>query len=673
MNTDKAKIEIDKLRKNLDYHSYRYYVLDDPETSDAEYDRMFRRLQKLEEQFPDLVIADSPTQRVGAKPLSAFETVTHIIPMLSLDNAFDDEELYRFDQRLQKLLGVNEIEYTVEAKIDGTAVELVYENGLFIKGSTRGDGINGENITQNLKTIQAIPLHLRTEDVSAPERLDVRGEIFYPVDAFKELNKRRQAEDLPTFVNPRNAASGSLRQLDPKLTAERPLSIFIHGIGQVVGHELNSQWQAYETFKAWGLRVNPLTKRCIGIDEVIRIYQQYNEQRASLNFEIDGTVIKINSFKLQQQAGMKSRSPRWAIAYKFKAIQEATRILKVKFQVGRTGTVTPVASMEPIRVGGVTVSHATLHNADEIKRLGVRVGDWVVIQRAGDVIPEIVKVIEGKRDGSEKRIRFPRKCPVCSEAVMREEGEVAHRCQNIDCPAQLKEGVQHFASKNAMNIDGLGEKLVSQLVDKGLVKSVADLYYLNAEQLAELDRMAVKSAQNIIDAINVSRDISLDRFIYALGIRHVGEHIARLLANEFGSLKALAVTDENELIEIKEVGPQVAQSLTRFFQLNKNTQMIERLKQRGLNIEEAPRSQKNESEFSKKIFVFTGTLEKFSRSEAEGMVRELGARASNSVSKKTSFVVAGPGAGSKIQKAQKLSIPVLSEDEFLKMSDKKNK
>ena len=670
MNKDQAQTEIAKLRKELTHHAYRYYVLDDPEITDAEYDRMFRKLQALEEKFPELITQDSPTQRVGAAPLEEFETVTHTIPMVSLDNAFDDGEMRDFDQRLRKLLELDEIEYTVEPKLDGTAVELVYENGLFTVGSTRGDGFTGENITQNLKTIKSIPLRLMSDKIKIPERLEVRGEVFYPVAAFKKLNEQRLKAGEAAFINPRNSASGSLRQLDPKLTAERPLDMYVYGLGQVAGYEFKTQWEALETFKKWGFKVNPISKICRGIDEALEHYRKIGEMRPKLPYEIDGSVVKVNSFEQQRNAGMRTRSPRWAMAYKYEAQQETTQILDIQAQVGRTGTITPVAIMQPVMVGGVTVSRATLHNEDEIERLGVMIGDTVVIQRAGDVIPEVVKVIEAKRTGKEKKFKFPKKCPVCGGEVVRLEAEVAYRCQNVNCPAQVKEGIRHFASKLAMNIDGLGEKLIEQLVDKGLVKSFADLYFLKTARLAELERMAEKSAQNIIDAIAKSRDVAFDRFIYALGMRHVGEHMARVLAKQFGSLQNLIKADAERLQQIHEVGPQVAESVTRFFKEKKNLAAIERLKKGGVKIREVAKPKAADQKFAGKTFVFTGTLEKFSRDEAERMVDERGGRASGSVSKKTDYVVAGPGAGSKLDKARELGVAVISEDEFLKLTGK---
>ncbi|MDZ7266963.1 MAG: NAD-dependent DNA ligase LigA [candidate division KSB1 bacterium] len=667
MPTSQVQAEIARLREQLNYHAYRYYVLDDPEITDAEYDRLFRRLQELEAEHPELVTPDSPTQRVGAAPLETFETVTHTLPMVSLDNAFDDGEVRDFDQRLRKLLELEVIEYTVEPKLDGTAVELVYENGLLTVGSTRGDGYTGENITQNLKTIKSIPLRLRSDTLAIPERLEVRGEVFYPIAAFKKLNERRMQAGEPPFINPRNAASGSLRQLDPKITAERPLDVYAYGLGQVIGHEFATQWEALQAFKQWGFKVNPLSKVCHGVEEVLQHYRHIGGLRHSLPYEIDGVVVKVNAFALQRRAGMRTRSPRWAIAYKFEAQQASTQILDIQAQVGRTGTITPVAIMRPVQVGGVTVSRATLHNEDEIERLGVRIGDWVVVQRAGDVIPEVVKVIESKRTGGERKFKFPKKCPVCGGQVVRLEGEAAHRCENINCPAQLKEGIRHFASKLAMNIDGLGEKLIDQLVDKGLVKSCADLYFLQPQQLAALERMAEKSAQNIMAAIDRSREVTLDRFIYALGIRHVGEHMARVLAREFGSLEALMAAAAGRLQQIHEVGPQVAESVTRFFKEKRNRETIKRLLQGGVKIRAATPARQAEPAFAGKTFVFTGALEKFTRAEAERMVEERGGHAAGAVSKKTNYVVAGPGAGSKLDKARELGVPVISEEEFLKM------
>ena len=668
MTREQAEKEIETLRKQIHYHNYRYYVLDAPEISDAEYDRLFRRLQELEQQFPDLVTPDSPTQRVGAEPLEAFETVQHTVPMLSLDNAFDEGEVRDFDDRLHRLLEINEpFEYTVEPKIDGVAVELVYVDGVFTLGSTRGDGVTGENITANLKTIPQIPLRLRDDELPIPGRLEVRGEVYYPVDAFKKLNEEREKAGEPLFANPRNAAAGSLRQLDPRITAQRPLEIYIHGLGVIEGYELKSQWQAFEAFKAWGLRVNPLSQKVTGIDAAVRVHQELLERRETIPYEIDGTVIKLNDFALQQRAGIRTRSPRWAIAYKFPAHQEVTQIIDIIAQVGRTGAVTPVAIMKPVKIGGVEVSRATLHNQDEIDRKDIRIGDWVVVQRAGDVIPEVVKVVESRRTGKEKKYTLPDTCPVCGANVVRLPGEAVARCENVSCPAQLKESIRHFASKGAMDIDGLGEKLIDQLVEKGLVQSYADLYYLTFEQLKNLERMGEKSAQNLLDAIEKSKRVSLDRFLYALGIRHVGEHIARVLANHFGSLEKIKAATEEDLMQIHEIGPQVARSIVQFFSEQRNLDTLEKLFRGGVQIQEPAAEGEADQRFEGMTFVFTGALERFTRDEAERLVEERGGRAASSVSRKTTYVVAGPGAGSKLQKARELGIPVLSEQEFLEM------
>ena len=668
MDRSEAQKRIEALREQLNYHSYRYYVLDDPELTDADYDRMFRELQELEEQFPDLITPDSPTQRVGGEPLAAFEPVRHATPMLSLDNAFDDQELRDFDARLHRLLEIEEpFEYTVEPKMDGVAVELVYINGLFEVGSTRGDGVTGENITANLKTIKSIPLRLRDEEISLPARLDVRGEVYYPTEAFKKLNREREEAGEPTFVNPRNSASGSLRQLDPAITATRPLDIFVYGLGLIEGYELTSQWQALLAFKKWGLRVNPLITLCTGIEAAIEHYHNFVRMRESLPYEIDGVVIKLNEFRLQEKAGVRSRSPRWAIARKFPAHQETTRVVDIIAQVGRTGAITPVAILEPVMVGGVEVRRATLHNQDEIDRKDIRVGDTVIIQRAGDVIPEIIKVVTSKRGTNTQKYTLPKTCPACGSQLVRLEGEAVLRCENITCPAQIKESIKHFASKGAMDIDGLGDKLVEQLLAKGLISSHADLYFLQRDQLIGLDRMAEKSADNLLRAIDSSRRVPLDRFLYALGIRHVGEHIAKVLAQHYGELKKIMRAQEDELMAINEIGPQVASSIVTFFREPRNQKLIERLFEGGVRIEKQQGAAEADQRFAGKTFVFTGALEKFTRKEAEKLVEERGGRAASSVSKKTDYLVAGPGAGSKLEKARSLGVAVITEDDFLEM------
>lgn len=661
-----ATKSIEELRKQLNYHSYRYYVLDDPEISDSEYDRLFRDLQELEKRFPELVTPDSPTQRVGAPPLDAFQSVTHTVPMLSLDNAFGTAELHDFDGRVKRLLGSSDdIEYTVEPKIDGVAVELVYEHGVFAQGSTRGDGFVGEDITLNLKTIKSIPLRLMSNHLRVPERMDVRGEVYYPTSGFAELNRQREAKGEPTFANPRNTAAGTLRQLDSSITAKRPLDIFIHSMGQIVGAQFATHLEALEAFQSWGFRVNPNIAVCRGVAEVIRYCDEIAEFRDRLDYAIDGAVIKVNSLALQERLGSRTRSPRWAIALKYATKQETTQILDIKAQVGRTGALTPVAIMQPVKIEGVEITRATLHNQDEIDRKDVRIGDWVVIQRAGDVIPEVVKVIDSKRTGKERKYRLPKKCPVCHSNVVRLEGEAVHRCQNLSCPAQLKEGIRHFASKGAMDIEGLGDKLVNQLVEKGLVKNVADIYMLSTEQLAGLERMADKSAQNIVDAIEASKEVDLARLLYALGIRFVGEHVARVLAKEFKTLDELKMASKERLQEVYEIGPQVAESVHQFFNEGHNLETIERLREAGIRIKEATVA--TNDKFAGKTFVFTGALQQFTRSDAEQLVERFGARASAAVSRNTDFVVVGENAGSKARKAQELGIPILTEEEFAQM------
>ncbi len=655
--------QIQQLREQLHYHNYRYYVLDDPEISDQEYDRLMRQLIELEQQHPELITPDSPTQRVGGAPLDVFAPAPHSIPMLSLDNALDEAEFRAFDERTRKTLAINqEIEYFCEPKLDGLAVELVYIDGTLTIGSTRGDGYVGEDVTQNLRTIKAIPLKLIG---LRPHRLEVRGEVIMEIRDFEALNKKRSEMGEPLFANPRNAAAGSLRQLDARITASRPLTIYCYGVGQVEGLSYNTHQELLDLFRKMGLRVNPLVRLVKGVDGVLQYHREMLQRREQLPYEIDGIVVKVNQVSFQEKLGAKTKSPRWAIAYKFPARQEVTQILDIQVQVGRTGTLTPVAIMKPIRVGGVEVSRATLHNQDEIDRKDIRIGDWVVVQRAGDVIPEVVKVIESRRKGHERPFTLPEKCPVCGSHTVRPEGEVARRCINLACPAQIKERIYHFASKRAMDIDGLGEKLVDQLVEKGLVKDVSDLYFLRKEQLMNLERMAEKSASNIIQAIKASKERPLERVIFALGIRFVGEHVARVLVNAFGSLEAIMAADPERLQQIYEIGPQVAQSVHEFFASPENRRIIERLQQGGVKMETAKSHKGNL--LAGKTFVFTGALSSFTRDEAERLVEELGGRAASSVSKNTDFVVAGEAAGSKLQKARELGITVLTEQEFKEM------
>jgi DNA ligase (NAD+) len=662
MVTETIRKRVEKLREEIEYHNCRYYVLDQPEISDAQYDRLMRELEKLEGQYSELRTPNSPTQRVGAPPLEEFEIVRHTIPMLSLANAFDETEAKEFDKRVKKFLGTSsDIEYVTEPKLDGLAVELVYERGQFVVGSTRGDGLNGENITQNLRTIKTIPLQLIRKEISVPERLEVRGEVIMQLKRFRELNQKREELGEPLFANPRNAAAGSVRQLDSKITAERPLEIYCYGIGEVRGRTFKTHWEVLQTLSKWGLRINPNIRRDKHIEDVIEYYHEMNEKREKLPYEIDGIVIKVNQLDLQGRLGEISRSPRWALAFKFQPKQETTKILDIIVQVGRTGALTPVAVMEPVKVGGVEVSRATLHNQDEIDKKDVRIGDTVVIQRAGDVIPEVVQVIESKRTGKEKKFRMPSKCPVCDADVIKEEA--IHRCIGLDCPAQLKGRIKHFASKRAMDIEGLGVKLIDQLVDKGLVKDVADIYYIEKEQLIELERMADKSAQNIIDAIEASKTKPLSKFLYSLGIRQVGETTAEDLARRFSRLDDFFHLSEEDLREVEGIGPEVSASVYQFFRDKKNKESIERLKKAGVTVIEP----KVKGKLAGKILVFTGALKSFGRDEARNIVESMGGMTTSSISKKVDFVVVGEDPGSKFNKAKELGIKILTEEEFKKM------
>lgn len=659
-----------QLRELINYHDYRYYVMDEPEIADVEYDRLFRELQQLEEQYPELVTPDSPTQRLGGRPAERFEAVAHRQPMLSLENAFSEGEAREFENRLKRFLRQTDpILYVLEPKMDGVAVNLTYEDGHLTIGATRGDGWRGENVTQNLKTVKTIPLRLRGEVVPVPALVEVRGEVYMEVADFKRLNQEREAKGEPAFANPRNAAAGSLRQLDPGVTASRPLKIFCYGIGEISGRAFSSHWEVLNTLKAWGLRVNPYVEQHQGIEAAIAYHHRLEQQRHGLPYEIDGVVIKVDRLDLQARLGLKTRSPRWALAYKFTATQATTRIKKIIVQVGRTGAVTPTAVMEPVEVGGVTVSRATLHNEDEVARKDVREGDWVLVQRAGDVIPEVVKVITSRRTGQEKPFTMPTHCPVCGTLLVRPPGEAVTRCPNPDCSAQLKRAIRHFASKGAMDIDGLGEKIVEQLVDNGLIQDVADLYRLTVADLLPLERFAEKSAQNIIGAIQGSKNPPLERFIYALGIRYVGEATANLLAQHFQSLEALAQASEGELLQIEGIGPQVAGSIRDFFLNERNRLLLAKLREAGV-VPQSP-AKPVSSPLAGKTVVFTGALEKYSREEAKALVTALGGKVASSVSSKTDYVVVGAEPGSKYTKAQELGLTILDEAGFDRLVGRK--
>ena len=662
-----VKQRIEALRREIEYHNYRYYVLDEPEIPDAEYDRLMRELQALEAEHPELITPDSPTQRVGAKPAKEFAPVRHEIPMLSLNNAFSEEEVRAFDRRVRERLGLERVDYTAEPKLDGLAVSLLYEQGVLVRGATRGDGYTGEDVTLNIRTIKSVPLRLMGDDY--PRILEVRGEVFMPKAGFEALNARARRRGEKTFANPRNAAAGSLRQLDPRITAERPLDMFCYAVGRVEDGRLPpTQFELLQRFRDWGLRVSREVERAPGVEACLAYHRRMAERRQSLPYDIDGVVYKVDRFDYQERLGFVSRAPRWAIAHKFPAEEELTRVLDVIFHVGRTGALTPVAKLEPVFVGGVTVSSATLHNMDEIERKDVRIGDTVIVRRAGDVIPEIVSVVKSRRPPDARKIELPRHCPVCGSDVIRPPGEAVARCTGgLYCPAQRKEAIKHFASRRAMDIEGLGDKLVDQLVEKKLVSTVADLYRLTVDQVAALERMGQKSARNLIDAIERSKHTTLARFIYALGIRGVGEATARTLASHFGNLKDLMAADEETLQQIPDVGPVVASQIYSFFRQRHNREVIDELIKAGVHWEEGRAHEPGTLPLAGKTYVLTGALSDLTREEATERLEALGAKVSNSVSRKITAVIAGENPGSKLARAQALGVPVLNEQDLKRL------
>jgi DNA ligase (NAD+) len=670
IETEKLQAEVVRLREQLDGHNYRYYVLDDPEVSDAEYDRLMRQLETLEREHPELLTPESPTQRVGAKPSEKFAVVVHRKMMLSLANAMDAAEMVEFDERIKRFLkNDHDVEYVAEVKLDGLAIELVYEEGRLVAGSTRGDGVNGEDVTPNIRTIKSIPLRLQKPARGPmPKLLEVRGEVLFPRKAFDRLNAERIRNGEAPFANPRNAAAGSLRQLDPQITASRPLNIFCYSPGLIEGIEFKSQWDFLQGVKALGLRVNPLTRICPSVEGVIEFWNGLTEQRHELDYEADGVVAKVNSFALQEQLGEVSRSPRWAVAYKFKAQQAETQVRNIEVQIGRIGSLTPVAKLEPVQLAGVTVSNASLHNLDQIRAKDVRIGDTVLIERAGDVIPYVVRVTKPGKPRNEP-FEMPAHCPICHAAIVHEEGDIFYFCVNANCPARMRESIRHFASKSALDIDGLGDKLVGQLVEKGMVKELDDIFDLTVDQISGLERMADKSAQNLIGAIERSRKVALDRVINGLGIRHVGEHTARQLALRFRTIAALMEASEDDLSGVRDIGTEVAHSIREYFDEPRNRKAVERLAAK-LRITAPPAPVEGRGALRDKSFVLTGTLESMTRDEAEQKILAAGGRVTSSVSRKTDYVVAGAEPGSKLRKAVELGVKTLDEPDFITLIER---
>jgi DNA ligase (NAD+) len=662
-----AKQRIEELRAAINYHNYRYYVLDSPEISDDEYDELMLGLKRLEAEHPELITPDSPTQRVGAPPVEAFGVVAHPQPLLSLANAFSYEDLAAWHKRASNLLAGRHFDLVCEPKIDGLAVALAYVDGLLATGATRGDGYRGENITQNLRTIRSVPLSVPKE---APPRFEVRGEVYLPKSGFKRLNEERAREGLPLFANPRNAAAGSVRQLDSSITARRPLDIFVYALGWAEGKAVpDTHWEIMQYLKSLGFKINPDIALCHTIDEVEGYHRTWVENRENLPYEADGMVAKVNAIALQGELGTVAHEPRWAIAYKFPAIQGTTRLVNIGINVGRTGSLNPYAILEPVRVGGVVISQAALHNEEDIHRKDIRIGDTVIVQRAGEVIPEIVSPVVSRRTGEEKVFLMPSRCPVCGSEVIKPEGEAMHRCTNAACPSQALERIKHFVTRGAMDIDGVGEKLCQALLQAGLIKDAADLYYLTKEQLLGLERMAEKSVSNVLDSIERSKDRPLSRVIFALGILHVGEQYAELLAEQFHSIDELARASQEELSSFPSIGPKIADSIVAFFRQEGNRRIIEKLRQAGVKLEKG-RAEEVKPEvlpLAGVEFVLTGTLESFTRQEAEARVKILGGKAGSDVTKKTSYVVVGADPGSKLAKAGKLGIKTLSEAEFLEL------
>lgn len=664
---EKIKTEIEELRKRINQHSYAYYVMDNPTVSDYEYDLLFRRLLELEEKYPQFITAQSPTQRIGAIPSNSFEKITHPTPMLSLGNAFSNNELILFDQRVKNILQIDTVQYVVEHKIDGLAINLIYENGKLVKAATRGDGSIGEDVTANIRTIKAIPLELNVEEVEIPEFLEVRGEVYLPKKEFIRLNKERQANDEALFANCRNAAAGSLRQLDPKETAKRYLSAILYGIGEIKGLNFEYHSAVLDFLSKLGFKTNKEYQIFSNIDEVMQYCASWSEKKEQLDFDIDGMVIKVNNLKDQKILGYTAKDPRWAIAYKFQPEQGITKIEKIVVNVGRTGAITPLAYLTPVTISGSKISKATLHNEDYIVAKDIRIGDTVIVHKAGEIIPEVVAVKLEERTGTEVKFVMPQICPECQKPVVKEDNEAAYKCVNPNCPAILRENFIHFVSRDAMNIEGLGPSVVSMLLDNNLINDVADLYKLTTEELLNLDRIGAKSAENLISAIEKSKQAGLNRLLFALGIRFVGVKAANILANHFKSMKALTKSSLEDLLAINEIGTKIAQSIIAYFNKQENLMLLDKLSEVGVNMTAKTIERMEQENFQDKIFVLTGNLESFNRKEASLLIEQFGGKVSSAVSKKTDFVVAGTEAGSKLTKAQELGINIISEEEFKNM------
>ena len=664
---EKIKTEIEELRKRINQHSYAYYVMDNPTVSDYEYDLLFRRLLELEEKYPQFITAQSPTQRIGAIPSNSFEKITHPTPMLSLGNAFSNNELILFDQRVKNILQIDTVQYVVEHKIDGLAINLIYENGKLVKAATRGDGSIGEDVTANIRTIKAIPLELNVEEVEIPEFLEVRGEVYLPKKEFIRLNKERQANDEALFANCRNAAAGSLRQLDPKETAKRYLSAILYGIGEIKGLNFEYHSAVLDFLSKLGFKTNKEYQIFSNIDEVMQYCASWSEKKEQLDFDIDGMVIKVNNLKDQKILGYTAKDPRWAIAYKFQPEQGITKIEKIVVNVGRTGAITPLAYLTPVTISGSKISKATLHNEDYIVAKDIRIGDTVIVHKAGEIIPEVVAVKLEERTGTEVKFVMPQICPECQKPVVKEDNEAAYKCVNPNCPAILRENFIHFVSRDAMNIEGLGPSVVSMLLDNNLINDVADLYKLTTEELINLDRIGAKSAESLISAIEKSKQAGLNRLLFALGIRFVGVKAANILANHFKSMKALTKSSLEDLLAINEIGTKIAQSIIAYFNKQENLMLLDKLSEVGVNMTAKTIERMEQENFQDKIFVLTGNLESFNRKEASLLIEQFGGKVSSAVSKKTDFVVAGTEAGSKLTKAQELGINIIREEEFKNM------